>query len=159
VSDDIQTGSIIGFIKQAIVDGKSATSALKDFRAADGAIRNQRWYSAFGEVKASLAQKEEIATLRYDLLPRADQFVEWAAGKAGTYGYQIEVVQRDAGADNMFTSRYTLLSPDLLTPDEAVAQAMEDYSQSTGEGGTNEGITVLGGTVVNLYQMTGRPRK
>lgn len=159
MAGDIQTGSIIGFIKQAIAAGQSATAALRDFRAADGAIRNQRWYSAFGEVKASLAQKEGISGLRYDLLPRAEQFVEWAAGKAGTFGYQIEIVQRDAGADNMFTSRYTLLSPDLLTPDEAVSQAMADYSESTGDGGTNEGITVLGGTVVNLYQMTGRPKR
>lgn len=159
MANEIQTGSIIGFIKQAIAAGQSATSALRDFREADGHIRNARWYSAFGEVKASLAQRSGIADLRYDLLPRPDQFVEWQAGKAGTFGYQIEIVQREIGTDTMMTSRYTLLSPDLLTPDEAVSVAIDDYSQAATPGGTGEGLVVLGGTVVNLYNMTGRPKK
>lgn len=146
-----------GLISDFIDQGLTATAALDEFRAmgAEG-VRTQVWYDLWGETAAAKANAGRFFDIDYAAPLGGGDYVEWAAGRPGTYAHQVGVVVRDLESGTEWVTEYTAVSDRPLSPQEAVDEAMAVFSQgTTAEGGTFE-ERIRGGFLKNAYVMTGR---
>lgn len=138
---------------EAILEGKGATQALNDIRAAGGGITTQTWYRAYGEASAALGNLRDVAGVDIFSLPSQGDFVTWTAGKTPGYAYQftIEVADPDTGLPMQIP--HTVLSPDIITISQAISQVIADL---TGIDSATYGIGAFQAPIsVDLLQMTG----
>jgi hypothetical protein len=153
------TAGLRGIISEYIDNGFNATGALDDLRGNYGlGVTTQDWYDMWGETAAAKANAGHFFDVDYASPLGADQFVEWQAGRAGTYAHQVGVVVRDLETGEQRVAQYTALADHPLTPQEAVDEALGIYEAGTeAEGGTFP-ERVRGGFLMNAYVMTGRAR-
>lgn len=145
-------GNIIGAIAKWIGAGSTQTAALRDFRAAGGAIRTQTWGQLWNNTKGTIANRESIAQLRTDRRPTEDQFSPWATTKPDMYAYQVNVVVRDRDSGITTSRPYTFFSRDRVTPNKAIADALNTYVDGIEESEEYEGESIEGAVLTGLFR-------
>ena len=156
--DSIAPGSLVALVKDFLGQGLTATGALRELRSQGFGVNTQRWYRTYGETGAALANGPALAGAHGGSVLRDDQHTPWAAGKSGVYAYQVQVIVEDPTAGTLGRAQYTVLSATNMTPDEAIAQATDDFTSNATEGGSGEGQRVHGGVLTGAYMQTGYKR-
>lgn len=150
-------GSTVGnpapFAVRAVLEGRTAASALRELRDAGVGIRTQTWYRVFGEARASIDNLSAVSSLSSDTMPRAEHFTPWSAGRQGDYAYQFGIVAVDPETGLRMTVQHTVLTPDVISVGDAERAAMSDFQQGV-ETGSGPG-TPVAPILLNLYQMVG----
>lgn len=145
-------GNIIGAIAGWIGQGKAQTESLRAFREAGGAIRTQTWGQLWRNTAATIANRETIATLPTNRRPSEDQFSPWATTKPNMYAYQVNVVVRDKDSGITTSRPYTFFSADRVTPNQAIADAMNTYTDGIEESEEYEGEVIEGAVLTGLFK-------
>lgn len=141
-----------GFISSALRSGLSATSALRDYRAAGGTIRDATWYRLYGQTRAALGAVPDLANLDPTLPPDESAFRPWEASARGHYIYQVDIHIRIVGTDEVVTVPYSFLTDEPVPVDVAIAEGIDIYDAATEEGGSWDDQVVLGATLGGLYR-------
>lgn len=147
-------GGAAGFIRDAIEQGMGSREALDAFRGLGGSMRNEYWDTLYGTVQDTIAAEPGFVGRDYNTHLSDNEYVEWEAGRAGTYMHDVNVFIRDVGTGEIRVQRYSALGDSPMTPDEAIDEAlgvMDDAADHYEE-------RVLGATFHSAYKMTGRPR-
>lgn len=145
-------GNIIGAIAKWIGTGSSQTAALRDFRAAGGAIRTQTWGQLWRNTAGTIRNRESIAQLATNRRPSEDQFSPWATTNPGKYAYQVNVVVRDRDSGITTSRPYTFFSADRVTPNKAIADALNTYVDGIEESEEYEGEQIEGAVLTGLFR-------
>lgn len=133
--------------------GKSATSALRGFRAAGGNVRTQTWYQVYGTVGATIEHRAGLSALADDAHPDAKDVGTWKAGRAGIHYHQAEVYIRRVGGDDIETFYYTATGERLRTKGSVLDEAM-GYADTYRDSGTFGEFTILGAALSSVSVST-----
>lgn len=144
------------FIVGMVEEGRSATSALADFRAAGGAMGNETWYSLYGEIRATVGNRDRIQGLDYSAIPGPEHYTPWAAGAEGQYATFVQVNVKMPGNREPEQRFFTYVTSDPHAPQEAVDWAENEAALGAAEGGTFAGQQILGGVVTSMTRTIGR---
>lgn len=147
-------GSPAGFIANLVRQGFRPTEGLRMWREAGGSIRTQTWFRLFGEIRASIGRLEEFMSLPPDIPPSDDHFVPWSAGRPGLRAYQVDVWVRERETGAVMATPFTLVSDEVLSPSEAIDQAIDLYSDHA----EKYNQQILGASLTGLFILQGRPR-
>ena len=139
------------FIPGAIREGKSATEALRDFRAAGGRIGNSTWYRSWGQVVSALAKSADIASTPHNRRPDRSLISEWDVKGKSRYLYDFEHQIRFKGTDIIGIKRMSVRTNTLISVGRALQMSLDTLVEN--EDQYDE--VVLGGTLVNVYEFTG----
>lgn len=139
------------FIPGAIREGKSATEALRDFRAAGGRIGNSTWYRSWGQVVAALSKAGDVSSTPHNRRPDRSLISEWDVKGKSRYLYQVEAQIRFRGTDIVATKQMSFRSNTLVSMGRAIDEALHYLVDN--EDQYDE--VVLGGTVTGVYEFTG----
>lgn len=142
------------FIPELMRSGYSASGALAFLRANGAGMRTQTFYRTWGEVARSLALEPGMADRPLDSLVSPADMATWRAGRPGTFGFQVNVVLRDAATGLVRTATRFVFSPTNLTPQEAIDKAVADYLEA--EASPAYASVAMATRFVNAYQMQGR---
>lgn len=135
------------FIAGLIREGHSASSGLRALREAGGSVRTQTWYRAWNETLASVERAGTIGRAPLDSRPLGDELSAGGWRTRERYTYMVDVMVRPVGSSDVFSMPMAVTSNDLLTYDQALAQAI-DYATSDLE---QYGEQVVGGVTTAVY--------
>lgn len=147
----VEVGNVAGFAARLQEQGLSARAGLAAYRAAGGAIRDARWFHAWGEVGAAHERAPEVGAHPLNVPPDTSIITDWHAGTAGQFATQVKVLVREAGSDFYSVREYTHITEGPHVGQEAVDAAMDVYSTSEDEYDED----VAGAFVSGYYQMLG----
>lgn len=126
-AEGVDVGNASGFMAESIRSGLNATEALREFRAAGGAMRREYWLQGYADVRDTLARSDEFAQLDRNALPSGEDYSEWAMGRGGQYATQVQVFLRQKGTGETFSKDYTYVTDEPHSPGEAEQAAMDEY--------------------------------
>lgn len=114
-------------------------------------ISTQKFYQAWGTFKSALTSSAELAGLSGDSFPSSTEMTPWGTGTRDVYAYKVNLVERDILTGDMTIHPWTVLTGDLITKNQAIAQALSeaDALDTYGE------VTRIGGTVSSIWNQTG----
>lgn len=127
----------------------TATEALNAMRESGLAMRTQDFYRAWGEVETNVGMTDRIVGLDPTLTPTAESLSTWSVGREGQYMFQVDVMVKDLESGEMELRPYSIMSDQLMTPLEAMAQAEEEMSDNAGDYGER----VFGSVMRNIYTL------
>lgn len=139
----------IGFIRQMVNEGMSATKGLDLYRSAGGRIQTQRWYRAFSTMKAEAARRPTIQTAPIGRAPAGEEITQVESRRPGAYLYRGAVVAFDRETNLPVTKYASLRTRKLITYRQAIdilAGQMEAEQDSYG-------VTVVGAYVTAVNEL------
>lgn len=145
-------GNVAGWIAAKIRGGATPSSSLKEFRDAGGAIRTQRWYQLFAESREAVERAARWAALPGNRRPSDDLFAPWQTRRPGMFAYQIQVITRDRETGDTIIREHTQFYDKKVSPDKAIADALDDITNEDGTIGTEIPEVVEGGFLKGLFQ-------
>lgn len=139
----------LGIIEAQVKSGMSATQGLAQYRKAGGAIRDSRWYQAFGELQAELARKDFVRAAPINRLPTGEEISPVTAKKHGAYIYRgaVMVVERDT--DQIMSLPASVRSKKLVTYKTAISMMQTQITDT----GSPPGMTVIGAYVTGVREL------
>jgi hypothetical protein len=146
-------GNPAPFAARAIVEGKTATEALRELRESGAGISTQRWYRVYGETQAAIENRETAATLDILRTPGAEQWTEWETRAEG-YMYQFRISAWDAELGTMVTREASVFRTQPVPTIDAMQQAQDEFVEGNTVVGTNP-LVFQGAVLSGLFQMTG----
>jgi hypothetical protein len=149
-------GALVGFINQAIDAGMSATGALREFRAAGGAINNEAFYQAYGALRDAASTELRLAGLNPTAVVPGEAMTTWAAGDEGTFNTFVQAYFRVPG-QHAYEQRFFIHTSDRApTVQEAQDAAEAFFTRPDVLGYLGEGSTLQFTVVSSVARMTGR---
>lgn len=152
-SANVGRGALASLINQGLGEGMSANAMLRQARELGIGIQRQSFLRLVGEVRNATSLETDWGTFRGGVVPGEDAFAEWTGGAPGTYLYRTTVFAREkteAGYE-IRQLNFDVLSNDIISPDEALRRAQQDF-----EGGTvldqYSNQEYLGGEVRGAYR-------
>lgn len=139
-------GAIQSLLRQGDV---GPTQALREYRAAGGQIRTQRWFRAWGEMAAELAARPAVQAAPLESYPEGGQLTRVQSARPGAYLYVGGVMVFDRPTNEPILKAASIRSSTLLT----YAQAQNLLEQQVGMGADSYGYTVAGGYVTAVREL------
>lgn len=155
---EVEVGNLSGFIGEAIGEGLGSNATLRLLRESGVRIGNEAFRSLYRTVDETLSRRSEWAAMAPDVVPAADVFVPWEAGRAGVFGYQVDVHVREVGITDITTKQYTFMTDVRVPPGDALQAALDEFNANVAGQGTDFAEVVLGGVVTGGFQLMGRRR-
>jgi hypothetical protein len=146
----VDVGNVSGYVRDYIAAGLKPTEALREFRAAGGAIQDSRWFSLYGQITDTIARQPSFLALNPYVLPSPSEYGTWATGRGGQYATQVSIQLRDRDTGLYTTQLATYFSNDPHEPAEAEQWAMDTFGASESE--ADYGVTVMGATATAVWQ-------
>lgn len=149
----ILPGNISGAISEWIQQGLSQRKALEVFRSptVGGKIGNERFRQIWNMTAAILERKGQMAALPTNRVPARDLYSPWAMGKPGRFGTQVGVFVRDTETGMMTVREFTHFSRQPVSPNVAIAEAINTYTDGLDENPDYQTEVIEGGVVTGLY--------
>ena len=141
-----------GWVASSVRQGLSATSALKEYRANGGSIRDAVWYKLYAEQKASVDKIGSETTAPLSSTPVASEIVPMTTKRATGYLQTMDIYARLKGTDVVVTRPFMITTSTLLSRGEALTQAMTTMQQAVDEERYEE--VLLGGVYTGTRAMT-----
>lgn len=146
-------------IYNLIDQGVGATEGLRQYRAAGGSIRTQRWYAAFGETQLEIATRGIVEAAPAGRTPNADEIVQRQTTRPGGFLYRTgvlvsrNVVDPITGASREVTSIewQSIRTAQLI--DYAAAQAAAEANFGVGAEAGPYGGSVIGSFVSAVNEL------
>jgi hypothetical protein len=149
----------IPFIQNLINEGVSASEGLRQYREAEGSIRTQRWYAAYGEVAAEIAVRPNLQAAPLDVIPGAGEITQRSSTRPGGYnargGVIVSIREVDplTGAVSERTqTNFASLKMGSLRTYREILEGLEAYFGSEGQSG-QERSSVIGSFVTAVNEM------
>lgn len=144
-------GNLAAYITRAVGEGLSANKAYEAVRGTELGVRRQSFLQAYGEVRASVARAADVMGLPGGV-PVPDEAVsEWQGAPADRYLYQVRVLVRDPQSLFVSSDPVSIVSRDVLTPDEVIGEAVDIWDAGAKAGSGPEGQGVLGGFLTGVF--------
>lgn len=139
----------LGIIEALVKSGVGPTEGLRQFRSKGGAIRDSRWFQAFGELQAELARRDFVRAAPINRLPTGEEISPITARKHGAYIYRgaVMVVERDT--DQIVSLPASVRSQKLITYKTAIAMMQTQITDT----GSPPGMTVIGAYVSGVREL------
>lgn len=139
----------LGFIEAMLGKGIGPTEGLRMYREAGGAIRTQRWFSAYGELAAELARRDMVQAAPLNRPPTGEEISTVASARPGAYLYRggVMVVDRETGL--VMTLPGSVRSQRLVNYGTAIAQMLAPVEESQ----ENYGFTALGAFITGVREL------
>lgn len=141
-----------GWVAAGIRAGLTATSALRDYRAAGGSIRDAVWRKLYAEQKASISNQIDEVTAPLNATPNADQIFPMTTKRARGYLQTVEIYTRLKGTDIVTSRAFMITSNTLMTRADVLSTALTQMQQAADEGRYDE--VILGGVYTGTREMT-----
>jgi hypothetical protein len=149
-------GPLVGFINEAIGQDLNATAALREFRAAGGAINNEAWYQAYGALRQGFSAGQTLSQLASEAVVPGELMTTWAAGTAGEYSTFVEAFFQIPGQHAYETRWFIHTSATAPTRGEAQDAAEEFFTRPDVLGYLGDGATLAFTVPTSVARMTGR---
>lgn len=121
---------LAGIVRTGISEGWSQRTAIAVAREAGLSFRDSTFRALWRDVNAQYARAEQVAATEAGSPVALGAVTETDYGKAGTFNYWIVQYFRDRQSGDILSETFTLDSPDLLSPDEAIAQLTDRLDNS-----------------------------
>lgn len=141
-----------GWVAAGIRAGLTAAAALRDYRAAGGAIRDTVWRKLYAEQKASIGNQIEEVTAPLNATPNADEIFPMTTKRARGYLQTVDIYTRLKGTDIVTSRAFMLTTNTLMTRADALSTALTQMQQAADEGRYDE--VILGGVYTGTREMT-----
>lgn len=145
-------GNVIGAIASWITGGRGQTESLRAFRDAGGKIRTQTWGQLWRNTQSTIRNRETVASLPTNRRPTDDLFSPWATAKPDMYAYQVNVMVRDRDSGIVTSRPYTYFSRDRVTPNRAIADALNTYTDGIEESDEYASESIEGAVLTGLFK-------
>lgn len=117
-----------GYILGGIGRGLSGNQIIAELTTAGLSARRSTLLSLISTARDYYAKRVTVAGLDYNNPVPAEATTDWVSKNKTGYGFAVQVVARDIGTGGLKTLHYTAYSQTLLTPAQAVQQAIDAYS-------------------------------
>lgn len=117
---------------------------------------NQAFRALYSEMRDAIGNREALAGMDYSRIPDAAAISEWSAGTEGTFTYGVQLGLREVGGADVRISHHWVVTDTLISPDEAMQQAISEAEALSSEHDSFGKVVVLGGVVSSINRMTGR---
>lgn len=145
-----QISQRFGLILSGIGQGLSGNKIIASLSSAGLGIRRSTALNLISQARAYYASRVTTAGLNYSNPVPANAVTQWVSKNKTGYGHAVSVYMRDVGTGNVVQKYYTAYSQTLLTPAQAVQQALDAYGQQA----EIYKQTMLGGILTNVVQYT-----
>lgn len=137
-----------GLILAGIGRGLSGNKIIGELSSAGLGVRRSTALDLISKARAYYQSRVTTAGLNYQNPVPQDAVTEWVSKNKTGYGHAVSVYMRDVGTGNIVQKYYTAYSQTLLTPAQAVQQALDAY----GEQAEIYKQAMLGGILTNVVQ-------
>lgn len=144
-------GNLAAYLTRAVEQGLSANAAYRELKGTDLGIRRQSFLQAYRETREAVTNRAIVAGLPGNLPVPDTAITTWQHATPNQYLHQVQVLVRQPGTLDFEPHFVTIASPEPLSPDEAVGQAVDIWDAATTPGGTGEGQTIGGGILTGVY--------
>lgn len=118
-----------GLILGGIGRGLTGNRIIAELQTAGLGVRRSTALQLISRARDYYEKRVATAGLDYNNPVPADTVTQWVSKNKTGYGHAVEVTVRDIGTGGLKTLHYTAYSRTLLTPADAVQQAIDAYSQ------------------------------
>lgn len=144
--------NVIPLIYNGISEGKSGRQILREFRAAGGAIRTQRFQQAMGEIQIEVATRGLVEAAPASRQPSPEEISQRSTSKPGGFLYRTGVLVSRTVVDPISgrTSEQTTIEWQSIRTAQLIdyAQAQQAAEANFGVGGAGG---PYGGSVVGSF--------
>lgn len=144
------TGYPVPFIAEAIREGKTATGALAEYRAAGGATRTQTWFRAWGQVNATIGDYADELSRPQNRRPVAGEIRQMTTKRATGYLQQAQVFMRDRETGEIVSKHFSLRGQGVVSRQSLVNIAMDTYSNFADQ----YQMQIVGGVYTGTYELS-----
>lgn len=144
-------GNLAAYLTRAVEEGLSANAAYSAVKGTELGIRRASFLQAFKETREAVTNRALVAGLPGNVPIPNDAITIWQHATPNQYLHQVQVLVRQPGTLDFEPHYVTIASPDPMTPDEAVGQAVDIWDAATRPGGTGEGQVIGGGILTGVY--------
>lgn len=121
---------LVGVVNRAIDEGWSQRTAIAVAREAGLSFRDATFRDLWRDVNTEAARQEQVARTEPGIPIARESVSEVSYGKPGTYLHWIVQYFRDRTSGDILSETFALDSPELLSPDEAIAQLQDRLDES-----------------------------
>jgi len=134
---------------QSVLEGLSASAALREYRAAGGHVASQTWYQLRGQMESFVSEREGIYNEPQHLRPTSAEIQTWTTSKASGYVQQVEVLVRERETGQIVSVPYSAVSNKLRSRQAIVRAALDIYSDDNAKKYNQQ---VLGAVYTGTFQ-------
>lgn len=144
-------GNLAAYITRAVGQGLSANRAYAAVRGTELGIRRSSFLEAYGEVRAAVARTDLVAGLPGHVPVPDDAVSPWSGAPQDKLLYQVRVLVRDPQSLTISSDPVSIVSRDVLTPDEAIGAAVDIWDAGAQAGSPPGGQGILGGFLTAVF--------
>lgn len=145
-----QAAQRFAYILSGIGRGLSGNKIISELRTAGLGVRRSVAFDLIAQARNYYQKRVTTAGLDYNNPVPADAVSQWVSKTKTGYGHAVSVYLRDIGTGAIVQKYYTAYSQTLLTPGQAVQQALDAYGQQA----EIYKQTMMGGILTNVVQYT-----
>lgn len=121
---------LVGVVRQGIDEGWSQRQAIAVAREAGLSFRDATFRDLWHDVNSEAARADQIARTEPGLPVPREAVTDVSYGKPDTFLHWITQYFRDRQSGDIISETFSLDSPDLLSPDEAISQLIDRLDNS-----------------------------
>lgn len=149
--------SVSAFIRSAIGEGLGVTAARTAMRDEGvGKMSNAAFGQLYGQIRAAVGMRSQIAQLDYSTPPPPEVLTPWAAGVPDRYSSFVEVYVRPIGGRDITSKWFQYVTDDPHAGQEAIDAAIDSVMGGSEDGTTPSGEVIVGAAITSMTRTVAR---